>query len=225
MSAINETKIWSLLRAYYIQVYEVLNRQFVNVKKYYQILWQCFSEGLLIGWTFIQIMPEILPTWIATGLVVVNSSCGELQVVVNYSNIGRTTSCWRWSQGALPPYTHPPTRPSRCDYRLQRSTHVITGPAPTSAGLVWLHLQHFHWSHVRGLKIHNIRANRPHNTARWLQEGVKWLITGGETPDYRGEMEYCRTWLESVWLDQQRGLIWDYRSQSRLSKQLPDDNK
>ena len=146
-------------------------------KEYYQILWQCFSEGLLIRWTFIQIMPEILPTWIATDLVVVNSSCGELQVVVNYSNIGRTTSCWRWSQGALPPYTHPPTRPSRCDYRLQRSTHVITGPAPTSAGLVWLHLQHFHWSHVRGLKIHNIRANRPHNTARWLQEGVKWLIT------------------------------------------------
>ena len=72
-----------------------------------------FLVGMLISWTFIQIMPEILPTWIATGLVVVNSSCGELQVVVNYSNIGRTTSCWRWSQGALPPYTHPPTHPAQ----------------------------------------------------------------------------------------------------------------
>ena len=185
MSAINETKIWSVFHAYYIQVYEILNRQFVNVKEYHQILWQCFSEGLLIGWTFIQIMPEILPTWIATGLVVVNSSCGELQVVVNYSNIGRTTSCWRWSQGALPPYTHPPG-----------PADVITGFSGARMWLLVLLLQALVWcdytfntstDHMSVASRYTISgqidpATLPDDYKRgwngWLQ-GVKLLITEG----------------------------------------------
>ena len=52
-----------------------------------------------------------------------------LAAVVNYPNIGRNFLLS--ADHRVPYYPHP--RPSKCDYRLQSSTHVITAPAAAAA--------------------------------------------------------------------------------------------
>ena len=54
-------------------------------------------------------------------------------MVVNYPNIGRN---FLLSADHRVPH-YPPTQPSKCDYKLQTSTHVITAPAAAGGVLVW----------------------------------------------------------------------------------------
>ena len=111
----------------------------------------------------------------------------QCTAVVNYPNIGRNFLLS--ADHRVPHYPHP--RPSKCDYRLQSSTHVITAPAASggSASLVWLHLQHFHLCDHRVASIYTILA---------LQLSGGMMITiGGEM----GDNGWWNSWLQIVWLD------------------------
>ena len=88
-----------------------------------------------------------------------------------------------------------PTRPSKCDYRLQRGAHVITAPAPClSSGITPSTLPPV-WSQSR-LNVHNIWANIGCSAAGWLHEGEMVDYRGGENSDCRegSDCRVCMTW-------------------------------
>ena len=168
----------------------------------------CKQRWWWIVWTLGTIQSE--PIW---NMRIWNASCKQGWWWITRI-LGATSSCLLIT--GCP--TIPNSPPSKCDYRLQTSMLVITAPA---ADPVWCDYS-FNtstrvWSQAR-LNVHNISANMdPVPLDRcWLliTRGEMADNTSGETPDW----SLYDLIGERVWLDHQRGLISDYRSQPRLSK-------
>ena len=136
---------------------------------------------MLIGWTFIKIMPEILPTWIATGLVVVNYKLWWITRI-----LGAQLPAEGDHRVPCPPIPTPPPGPA----------DVITGFSGARMWLLVLLLQALVWcdytfntstDHMSVASRYTISgqidpATLPDDYKRgwngWLQ-GVKLLITEG----------------------------------------------